>query len=141
MALTKHKQESVLSAARSLIGLKYSDVDCSHFVHRAYETALLIYPYKPTAEFSDLAGTTFEAVDTSSGDFMPADILMFAGHMGIWDPQGCKVLQDLGSENIECKRFDNSLPFLSSRSGGNRGPDFGKLSWFGSLKSVYRWIG
>jgi hypothetical protein len=141
MPLSEEKQKSVLSNARSLIGLKYSDVDCSHFVHRAYEASSLSFPYKPTAQFAELVGKEFESVDTSAGDFMGADVLMFDGHMGLWDPKGCSVLQASGSENDQCKQFDNALPFLSSRSGKNRGPDFGMLKWFGALKGVYRWKG
>lgn len=64
---------------------------------------------------------------------------MFDGHVGLWDADGCRVLQDAKTPNEECTRFNNQMPFLSSRSGGNRGPDCGMMKWFGGLKTVYRW--
>lgn len=138
MALNKEQVQSVLAAARSLIGTPYRDLDCSHFVHRAYATAGLHYAYQATETFSSLVGSSFEEV-TDTSNLKSGDVLMFAKHMGLWDAQGCKVLQDAATPNKECLRFNNHLPFLSSRSGGNRGPDFGKMQWFGDLKKVYRW--
>lgn len=95
------------------------------------------YPYNATASFEALAGHYFEKVDTSSGAF--ADGLM-SGHIGLWDPTDCKVLQDAGTENPECKRFRRALPLLSPRSGGSRGPDCGMISWFRGLKAVCQWL-
>jgi hypothetical protein len=140
MPLTKEQQTAVLSAARALIGKKtYKDLDCSHFVHFAYAQANLHYPYKATADFDKSLKNHFKKVDLKKSAYEAADVLMFAGHMGLWDSDGCKVLQTEEKQNAECERFDNRLSFLSSRSGDNRGPDFGMTSWFGKLKAVYRW--
>lgn len=140
MPLTKEQQSAVLSAARALIGTKkYSDIDCSHFVHSAYATAGVNYAYQATATFKTLVGQQFVEVNAEKDGFEPADVLMFSGHMGLWDADGCKVLQEAGNPNAECGRFNNQLPFLSSRSGSNRGPDYGMMKWFGGLKAVYRW--
>lgn len=140
MPLSKKQQDAVLSAARALIRKKtYADIDCSHYVHQAYATAGLNYPYRDTATFIGLVGGYFAEVDAEKEGFEPADVLMFSGHVGLWDPNGCRVLQDAGTPNSECKRFNNEVSFLSSRSGKNRGPDYGMMSWFGGLKKVYRW--
>lgn len=138
MSLDKIRAESVLSAARTLIGTPYKDLDCSYFVHKAYAIAGFHYAYQATATFHTLVGKCFEeVVDMKACE--AADVLMFSGHMGLWDAQGCKVLEDAKTPNQECIRFKNNLPFLSSRSGGGRGPDFGQMKWFGGLKKVYRW--
>lgn len=139
MPLSDAQQKAVLSVARALIGTKYSDIDCSHFVHRAYATAGLNYPYRSTDSFAGLVGSYFVEVDTKNGSWQAGDVLLFSDHVGLWDPRGCQVLQDAGTPDADCKRFKNSLPFLSSRSGGNRGPDYGMLQWFGDLQAVYRW--
>lgn len=141
MSLTKEQQDSVLRVARTLIGMKYSDLDCSHFVHRAYSTAKLEYPYAPTAAFSSLVDNYFVEITTAQSSFEPADVLMFSGHVGLWDPEGCSVLKSSGAPDGECTKFDDKIPFLSSRSGNNRGPEFGMLKWFGNLKTAYRWKG
>jgi prepilin-type processing-associated H-X9-DG protein len=140
MALTESNQKSVLSAARALIGKKtYKQLDCSNFIHQAYALADLHYPYRSTDSFDGLVPDYFIKVGTKQVEFQAADVLMFDGHVGLWDPDGCRVLQDAGTEDKECKRFDNKLNFLSSRSSGNRGPDYGMMKWFGGLKAVYRW--
>lgn len=142
MALTEAQQQAVLKAARALIGTKYDALDCSNFVHQSYATGGLHYPYRNTASFSGLVPEYFIEVSTADGMegvVEPADVLMFKGHVGLWDPQGCRVLQDAGAGNSECSRFNNQVPFLSSRSGGNRGPDYGMMKWWGKLQGVYRW--
>ncbi len=137
MALTSQQSNRVLEEARALIGKTYADIDCSHFVKDAYTSAGLSYDYAPTATFAATrAGTggPFELVLASS--LQSADVLLFTGHMGLWDPEGCSVL----GTNAECKRLKQQAPVLSSRSSGNRGPDFGVPSWWGAYK-VYRWCG
>ena len=142
MALNENQKNAVLDAARFLIGVPYHDIDCSHFVHRAYSVAGLEYTYQNTTTFSTLVGSYFEEIDNIS-KLEAGDVLMFSHHMGIWDPTGCRVIQRAFKfskmRNDECVKYKNDLPFLSSRSGGNRGPDFGKLHWFGDLKKIYRW--
>ncbi len=118
---------SVLTYARSYIGKKtYAQMDCSHFVHAAYHDAGLDYPYTPTAKFATLATgahAKFELVENS--EKQAGDVILMPGHMGIFDPQGCTVL----SNNVECVRLKKDAPFLSSRTEGNRGPDFGQTKW------------
>jgi hypothetical protein len=137
MALTNQQSNQVLQAARKLIGKTYADIDCSHFVHEAYGNAGLTYEYAATATFvAAQAGPAgpFELIP--SAPWQSADVLLFKGHMGLRDPDGCSVL----GTNAECKRLNQRAPLLSSRSGGNRGPDYGIPSWWGSFK-VYRWCG
>lgn len=136
MALTASQESLLLSAARDLIGTSYATLDCSHFVQQAYEAAGLVYPYRNTATFTELCGGYFEQVtDGRKG----GDVLLLRTHMGLWDPDGCKVL----TTSRECIRIKNDLKkeaaFLSSRSGGNRGPDFGLENWWGEVLGVYRW--
>jgi len=114
-------------------------MDCSHFVNFAYAQADLHYPYTATSSFDKRLSAYFKKVDMQESAWEAADVLMFSGHMGLWDPEGCKVLQKEQTQDAECERFDNKLNFLSSRSGGNRGPAFGMTDWFGKLKAVYRW--
>ena len=45
----------ILVAARGLIGNSYTTMDCSHFVHEAYEKAGYSYPYTESAYFATLA--------------------------------------------------------------------------------------
>lgn len=142
MAITKDQQQAVLAAARALIGKPYDQMDCSHFVHQAFATASLAYPYTNTAGFPGLITKGQDFFEVAGADSMQAgDVVMFAKHMGIWDPQGCTVLAAAQSPNNECTKFTNAAPVLSSRSGGNRGPDFGTTSMFGEIKAVYRWKG
>jgi hypothetical protein len=141
MSLSEVQKSAVLSAARALIGTPYSDLDCSHFVNRAYSIAGLYFPYQATATFNNLVGSFFDVVVAkSSADYEAADVLMFTGHVGLWDPDGCQILQKSKAPDAVCADFKNQVPFLSSRSGGNLGPEFGKLNWFGGgVKQVYRW--
>lgn len=140
MALPEQQQKAILSAARALIGRKYHELDCSHFVQESYRTAGLTYPYTNTASFGSLVPEFFAAVPKlDQGEFQPADILMFGGHMGLWDPEGCRELKQAGTPDAECESASSPMPFLSSRSGDDRGPDFGKVNWFGALQAVYRW--
>jgi hypothetical protein len=69
-------------------------------------------------------------------------VLVFRSHMGIWDPSGCAVLAQKDNTNAECTNLKNNAPFLSSRSGQQRGPDFGITKWWGGhtgIQGVYRW--
>ena len=138
MGLSTDLKEKLLQAARSKIGTSYGELPCNKFVHEVYQQIGLKYENKLTSQFSTLKDISFIEVDFKKRDLSvlePGDILLFEGHMGIWDPQGCSVLP----ENLECKRLGSDLPVLSSRSKGNRGPDFGKTEWFGKVKAVYRW--
>jgi hypothetical protein len=138
MPLTDDQKKALLSTARALIGTPYAELDCSHFVHQAYATAGLNYSYLNTKAFPTLVGKIFVEIPLTEA-MAAGDVLMFAGHMGIWDPDGCQVLQDANQVNTQCQQFKNAVPFLSSMSGQNRGPDYGKMNWFGQLKAVYRW--
>ena len=138
MGLSADLQKKLLSNARSLIGQPYDTLPCNEFVHKAFLLTGLKYEKKKTTDFPNLKDKTFVEVDfkkKSVNVLEPGDIILFQGHMGIWDPQGCTYLP----ENKECGRFKGDLPFLSSRTANNRGPDFGKIDWFGKVKAVYRW--
>ena len=136
MPITPLQASNVLQCARGLIGKTYSDLDCSHFVCEAYSKAQLDYDYADTSSFAAACAGRYGPFKPVIGDRQAADVLLFKGHMGLWDPEGCTIL----GTNTECKRLKNEAPLLSSRSGGNRGPDFGQPKWWGSF-SVYRWDG
>lgn len=138
MPLTDAQKESILQNARALIGMKYDQIDCSNFVHRAYAAAKVTYPYRATASFDDLTIQYFNKLEASVTR-EAADVLMFSGHVGLWDPGGCTVLETAKMPNPQCQSMKNNVPVLSSRSGKNRGPDFGQAKWFGEVKAVYRW--
>ncbi len=146
MALSEKQVDDLLTKARSNIGTPYSQMDCSHFVHKAFDDAGHAYPYRSSATFAQLVGLGyFEEVAKSQGgryDLLAGDVLVFKGHMGIWDPLGCEVLAQTDNPNPECKSLKNNAPFLSSRSGNMRGPDFGITKWWGGdsgIQGVYRW--
>jgi hypothetical protein len=136
MAFGSLEARKVLTEARKLIGTSYADMDCSHFVCHAYTAAGFAYPYAATATFARAAAGPAGPFEQAAGSPQAADVLLFSGHMGLWDPEGCTVL----GSNAECKRLKNDAPVLSSRSGGLRGPDFGIPKWWGSYQ-VYRWVG
>ena len=132
------RQNAILQAARGLIGQTYASLDCSHFVHEAYEEAGYPYPYHNSVHFGELAGdrnAPFLSVP-ATGQKEGGDVIVMFGHMGIWDPQGCTIL----TNNPECSRLGGNAPFLSSRKGGNRGPDFGRTQWWNGNYTIYRWI-
>lgn len=146
MALNEKQVDELLATARTKIGTPYSEMDCSHFVHKSFEDAGHSYPYQNSATFDDLVRLGyFERVAKSEGgryNLKAGDVLVFSGHMGIWDPLGCEVLAQKDNPNPECKSLKNNAPFLSSRSGNSRGPDFGVTKWWGgdsSIRGVYRW--
>jgi hypothetical protein len=82
MPLSDAQRNQILTAARALIGTKYSDIDCSHFVHRAYATAALNYPYRSTDSFDGLVGSYFVEVDSKKDALQAADVLMFSVNIG-----------------------------------------------------------
>lgn len=136
IVLTSQDRDSILAAARRRIGTPYADLDCSHFVWQSYGDAGFAYDYAPTATFAPSRAGWQGPFAAVTGALQPADVLLFAGHMGLWDPDGCTVL----GSNAECRRLRDQAPVLSSRSGGNRGPDFGVPKWWGAYRT-YRWQG
>ena len=142
MPLTKEQQEKVLKAGRMFIGKTYKQMDCSAFVHNTYVAAGLNYPRVGTEAFGGLAGKYFDKLPANT-PLEAGDLVMFPGHVGIWDPQGCQILQNAGTPDKQCHSNHNLLPLLSSRSSHNRGPDFGALNWFtedlGPVTAIYRW--
>jgi hypothetical protein len=132
--LTRNK---LLTQARKLIGTSYNIIDCSHFVNKAYSTAGMPYPYSATKDFVKKSNKDFELIgtDLATTSLEPGDVIVFNGHMGLWDPEGCSVL----GVNQQCKRLKNDAPFLSSTTTNNHGPDFGRLNWWTGSYSVYRW--
>jgi len=125
----------ILARARALRGIPYADLDCSHFVHRAYEEAQCKYPYQSTKSFAEKTKEYFveEALPAAG------DVVLYSGHMGIYDPQGCQVLK---SDQV-CRQLNDDAPILSARSGGNMGVAYGRSSWFetGKKPKYFRWKG
>lgn len=125
----------ILAAARALIGKSYSELDCSHMVHSAYKAAGLIFPYKMTSAYSELIGSYFTEIDAEQRK--PGDLVLYAGHVGIYDPDGCTVVN-----TVQCQRLEGKdMRILSARSGNNLGTDYGRSSWFGTIKSNLCWSG
>ena len=129
----------ILDAARALVGTAYSSLDCSNFVHQVYDKAGLKYTYCATKSFPAGTGKSsmfLELLDNT--EILAGDVVLFPGHMGIWDPEGCRVIET----SRECKRFEDQAPVLSSRSGKNLGVEYGKVEFFTKKGySVYRWKG
>ncbi len=105
-------------------------------MNEAFKSAGLDYPYTPTAMFATACAGSDGPFKLVGGTPQAGDVLLFTGHMGLWDPEGCTVL----GTNSECKRLQGKAPLLSSRSTGNRGPDFGVPAWWGAYR-IYRWVG
>lgn len=120
--------KAILAAARKLIGTPYASLDCSHFVHKAFADAGLEYTYASTASFSTIP--QFQPVATPQ----EGDVVLFSSHMGIYDPNGCAVV-----DTAECKRLGATLPILSARSGNNLGVEYGRASWFAGQAKYFRW--
>lgn len=133
-----YSSSAVLTEARRLIGTSYSEMDCSHFVHRAYASAGLRYQYADSASFHLRAsGVDRVFIELSPNEPKQAgDVIVMKGHMGIWDPEGCMAISN--KESAYCGKFSGNAPFLSAMSGGT---DYGKVEWWKSAKKVYRWIG
>lgn len=153
---TKVNSTAILEAARKKIGTPYASLDCSHFVNEAYRTAGYDYTYKATASFVDVPskmenpngknlGTAADGkfLEVHATDVQDGDVLLFPGHMGIWDSQGCQALiNDPGKKDCkECytgKKVATDRQFLSART--SVGTNYGKTSWFGKGKyRVFRW--
>ena len=128
----------LLVQARSLIGIHYNSMDCSHFVQKAYANAGMKYDYLSSATFASDMNTHFKkiGVNLPASSLDPGDVIVFNHHMGIWDSEGCTVM----GVDQECKRLQSDAPFLSSRSSKNRGPDFGRLNMWTGDYQVYRWV-
>lgn len=132
------KQYKLLTQARVLIGTSYAKMDCSHFVHQAYDSAGMAYPYLSSGSFDSKPNEkyfTHVGSDLTAARLEAGDVIVFKGHMGLWDPEGCQVL----TGNAECVQLKGQAPFLSSRSGGDRGPDYAPLSYWKGKYEVYRW--
>jgi hypothetical protein len=124
-------QLDILNQARLFIGTPYSDLDCSNFVHDAYFKAGMDYPYQPTATFAEKTKDYFTEVSIPSA----GDVVLFSGHMGLYDPKGCSAMVN----DQACRRLKNDAPILSSQSGNNRGPEFGRTSFFKGTPRYFRW--
>lgn len=119
----------ILKKARTLIGTSYKDLDCSHFVHKAYDLAGFKYPYQNTSTFH-LLSPFFEEVQEAE----PGDVIVYTGHMGLYDPEGCNTMS-----TKECAKVKGDARVLSARSGNNLGVEYGRSVWFGEVKKIYRW--
>ncbi|HTE02123.1 MAG TPA: NlpC/P60 family protein [Mucilaginibacter sp.] len=142
--MNKATQNKLLITARTSIGVKHSALDCSHFVQRAYQQAGMSYPYMSSAAFGNEKNNKYFAFvgkNLSSKDLQDGDVIVFGGHMGIWDPQGCnQITIPLLGATAECARLKNNAPFLSSRGDDTRdvGVEYGRTQWWGDYK-VFRW--
>lgn len=121
------KRADILSKARAKIGTPYNEVDCSHFVQAVYEEAGLKFPYTETRSYkTNLVGKFFLAI--TENEAKPGDLILFSGHVGIFDPDGCSA-----THSIECKRLEkqsDSMRVLSARSGKNMGVEYGQAGWW-----------
>ena len=119
----------ILKKARTLIGTSYKDLDCSHFVHKAYDMAGFKYPYHNTATFNLLTDYFIEVTEVE-----PGDVILYTGHMGLHDPDGCNAMN-----TTECQKLKGEARVLSARSGNNLGAEYGRSAWFGTVQKMYRW--
>ena len=141
-------QNKVLSYARSFIDTPHSVLDCSNAVYNAYKLANMSYAYKASWQIKPTSppeNFTWIGKDLPPSKMEPGDMIVFANHMGIWDPAGCETL----GTNAVCKSLKNKAPLLSSRGNdekdpktgkfiNDRGEDYGQLEWWGRY-DVYRW--
>jgi len=145
MGLNIEQTAALLKAARHLIGTPYSELKCNEFVQKAFKAAGLDYPEANTSSFHKVSFGYFDPlVAGPSGDYSleAGDVIVVPGHMGIWDSEGCKFLAQADNPNAECQRLSDQAPFLSSRSTGNRGPEYGLVKWWTAKvpgMKVYRW--
>ena len=135
-------RSDIVMKAREFIGTPYSDLDCSNFVHKAYAAAGLSYPYRNTATFQTLTHYFREL----KAEELPeaGDVVLYAAHMGIYDPDGC----DATATN-ECKRlqeipkFKDNVRILSARGrpGYEKsiGVEYGPSAFFGTNQKYFRW--
>jgi len=144
--MTTDSQNKILSVARTFIGTPHSSLDCSNAVWQAYNKAGMPYTYKASWQIKPTdppSGFTWVGKNLPAPKLQPADMIVFGAHMGIWDPDGCKAL----GTNAVCKKLADNAPFLSSRgtatakskTGDDRGQDYGQLSWWHGDYNVYRW--
>ena len=82
--LSQDRRQEILEAAHNHLGTPYhwgwessKGLDCSHFVHRAYQEAGFKYPY--TTTHGDWQKAGFEVTNTPK----PGDLILWDGHMGI----------------------------------------------------------
>ncbi|NOT26819.1 MAG: hypothetical protein HOP16_12035 [Acidobacteria bacterium] len=101
-------------------------------VHKAYESAELKYAYMSTEvlRLEVTNGSVFKRVE---GDPKPGDLVLYPGHVGIYDPDGCADIA-----TAECKKLDSDARILSARSGKNLGVEYGRSAWFGT-PTCLRW--
>jgi cell wall-associated NlpC family hydrolase len=132
---------NLLEKARAYIGTPYSKLDCSHFVHDAYKDAGLEFPYSDTKHYDTLlVGKYFRKLDKAE-EPKPGDLVLFSGHVGIYDPDGCSTVH-----TTECKRLSkqsDSMRLLSARGSGKPtdvGVEYGQISWWSGGRYL-RWVG
>lgn len=98
------------------VGKSYSEIDCSHLVHKAFADSGKVYPYTATQNWPP---KEFEKVDSPTA----GDVILFDGHIGIYVAPG---------------KF-----FGSQTSTGPKEATFGdKDPYWGTVKKVrgyYRW--
>ncbi len=125
----------ILTAARALIGKKYDELDCSHMVWNAYKAAGYDFPYSSTSSYeSILIDVYFIAIEEK--DLNPADLILYAGHVGIYDPDGCTVVN---TAQCQAQKDNTDMRILSARSGKNLGTEYGRSTWFGKPKKYLKW--
>jgi len=128
--LEARNRAKILESARKLIGTKYSELDCSHMVHKVYGEAGLTYDYMTTEL---LNGPLSERYFKSTNEGRPGDLVLYSAHVGIYDPDGCDA-----QRTSECERVKSDMRVLSSRSGAGLGVEYGRSNWFGKARYL-RW--
>ena len=134
-AQTGSARASILKQARLLIGTSYDKLDCSHMVWTAYKTAGYEFPYTSTSAYpAVLVGTYF--VEITEAELKPGDLILYSGHVGIYDPDGCSIVN---TAQCQGQKDASEMRVLSARSGKNLGTEYGRSSWFGTPKKYLKW--
>ena len=120
--LTPEEGAKIITAGETWLGVSYlyggdsrDGIDCSHFVHRAYQEAGFDYDYLSTSYLS------------KSQNFVPVgvpqagDLILFQGHVGIYNPKPPKAGKTV-------------------LSAGNTGVHYGKPGWYTKPYTYYRYF-
>jgi len=82
------------------------------------------FPFTDTRQFeATLIDEYF--VKITDDEALPADLILYSGHGGIYDPDGCPIVH-----TAQCEKNQSNIRGMSARSGKNLEVQHGRSSWF-----------